>query len=70
VLALLFGRFAAGRFVPGSSLLDVSRDVLFLEPRSWCFVLVPGSSLLEQSAATRPIVACTGCGRKLRGYVF
>ena len=48
MLALLFGRFAAGRFVPGSSLLDVSRDVLFLETsflvfcsRSW--ILVPGA---------------------------
>jgi len=51
VLALLFGRFIPGRFVPGSSVLDpcfgrvVEREfrafwpsflgVLFLDPRSW-----------------------------------
>ena len=72
MLALLFGRFIPGRFVPGSSVLDpcfgrvVEREfrafwpsflgVLFLDPRFW---------ILEWSAAQRPTVACFGVGREL-----
>jgi hypothetical protein len=43
--------------------------VLFLDPRFWAFPgrLILESSFLEQSAARRLTVACTGCGSRVAG---